>query len=224
MPKKPATRIHDPEATREALLAAATDLFAEHGFDGVRVEQIATASGVNKALINYHFGGKAGLYSAILKVTFGGMTQKVGTVVAADLPPEEKLRRIIRAIGETVDQRPNLPRMLLREILAGGEHIDEETIPNFLAMFGAVRTIVEEGMRAGRFREVDPLATHLGLVGSLMFFFSTARFRREKLSNPRIRHLLPRDFTQPDPDAYIGHIEELMVRGLAAPKPRRARR
>jgi AcrR family transcriptional regulator len=220
--KKTTSRVHDSEAKREALMAAATDLFAEHGFDGVSVEQIAEASGVNKALINYHFGGKAGLYSAILKATFGGMTQGVGKIVAADIPAEEKLRGLIRAIGEMVEQRPNLPRMLLREILSGGDQIDAETLPNFLAMFGAVRAIVEEGMRAGEFRDVDPLSTHLGLVGSLMFFFSTERFRREKVSDSRIK--LPPNFRHPDSSGYIRHIEELMVRGLAAEKPRRARR
>lgn len=198
------------------------DLFAEHGFDGVRVEQIAAASGVNKALINYHFGGKAGLYSAILKATFGGMTQNVGRLMTMDLPPEEKLRRLIRAIGAMVRERPNLPRMLLREILSGGERIDSETLPNFLAMFAAVRTIVEEGMRRRTFRKVDPFATHLGLVGSLMFFFSTDRFRKERLSDPKVP--LPPNFRQPEPDDYVRHIEELMLRGLAANPPRRARR
>lgn len=222
MPKKPKPRIHDPEATREALISAGTDLFAEHGFDGVRVEQIAETSGVNKALINYHFGGKAGLYTAILKATFGGMTQKVAVLMAEDVTPDEKLRELIRAIGRMVESRPNLPRMLLREILSGGERIDAETLPNFLAMFAAVRAIVEEGMRDGQFREVDPFSTHLGLIGSLMFFFSTERFRREKLSDPGIR--LPPNFRQPKPTDYIKHIEELMVRGLAADKPRRARR
>lgn len=220
--KTPRPRPHDPEATREALIAAGTDLFAEHGFDGVRVERIAEVSGVNKALINYHFGSKAGLYSAILKATFGGMAKGVSELQNADLTAEEKLRRLIRAIGEMVERRPNLPRMVLREILAGGERIDEETLPNFLAMFAAVRTIVEEGIRTGQFRKVDPLSTHLGLIGSLMFFFSTERFREEKLKDPKIK--FPSDFRQPDRAGYIKHIEELMVRGLATDSPGRARR
>lgn len=219
---KSKARTHDSDATREALIAAATDLFAEHGFDGVRVDQISEASGVNKALINYHFGSKAGLYSAILRATFGGMTQGVSGILAGDLSPEEKLRRLIRSIGEMIERRPSLPRMVLREILAGGERIDDETLPNFLAMFAAVRSIVEEGMQNGEFRQVDPLSTHLGLIGSLMFFFSTERFRREKLATSGVR--FPAGFKEPDAAGYIKHIEELMVRGLAADKPRRAGR
>jgi len=52
------TRRRDAAATRDALLAAGTELFAERGYDGVPVWAIAKEAGVNKAMINYHFGGK----------------------------------------------------------------------------------------------------------------------------------------------------------------------
>ncbi|MCP4657706.1 MAG: helix-turn-helix transcriptional regulator, partial [bacterium] len=60
-PTRPRPRGHyDAAATREALLEAATELFAERGFDGAKVEAIARRAGVNKAMISYHFGGKQG--------------------------------------------------------------------------------------------------------------------------------------------------------------------
>src|SRR5215831_4871619 len=60
-----ARRPRDAAATREALLAAGTELFAERGYDGVPVWSIARAAGVNKAMISYHFGGKLNLYQTI---------------------------------------------------------------------------------------------------------------------------------------------------------------
>jgi AcrR family transcriptional regulator len=54
-------------ATREAILQAAEASFAEHGFDGARVDAIAEASGYNKTLIFRYFGDKLGLYAAVLK-------------------------------------------------------------------------------------------------------------------------------------------------------------
>src|SRR5438034_5239947 len=63
-------RRRDAAATREALLAAGAELFAERGYDGVPVTAIAQRAGVNKAMINYHFGGKRKLYLAIVSVTF----------------------------------------------------------------------------------------------------------------------------------------------------------
>ncbi|MFI0814995.1 TetR family transcriptional regulator [Streptomyces sp. NPDC021098] len=51
-----------PERSRRLLLEAARDVFAEKGFAGARVQDIADRAGVNKQLIAYHFGGKEGLY------------------------------------------------------------------------------------------------------------------------------------------------------------------
>lgn len=212
----PAHRTHDSAATREALLLAASDLFAEHGFDGVSVDQIAAKSGVNKALINYHFGGKAGLYAEILHHVFGSMSDGLRAIRESSDSPEARLRAVIREIGRMVATHPGLPKMLIREVLSGGEHIDESTLPHFLGLFGTIRTVVEAGTKTGTFRRVNPLATHIGLIGSLMFYFSTERFRKAKIES------LPVGTDMPVADDYLSHIEELMVRGLAA-EPRRTR-
>jgi AcrR family transcriptional regulator len=55
------------EDTRDLLMAAATHLFAKHGFDGTSVKELADAAGVNVSLVSYHFGGKEHLYRACLQ-------------------------------------------------------------------------------------------------------------------------------------------------------------
>src|SRR5439155_503483 len=64
-------RRRDAAATRDALLAAGTEPFAERGYDGVPVWAVAQKAGVNKAMISYHFGGKRKLYRATLSAAFG---------------------------------------------------------------------------------------------------------------------------------------------------------
>ncbi|GAB3870788.1 hypothetical protein GCM10029964_005930 [Kibdelosporangium lantanae] len=61
----PEERQADAERSRRQLLAAAYDEFAEKGYAGARVHEIAARAGVNKQLINYYFGGKEGLYRAL---------------------------------------------------------------------------------------------------------------------------------------------------------------
>ncbi len=56
------------ERTRTAILGAAAAVFAEHGYDGARIDAIAEASSCNKALIFRYFGDKLGLYAAVLKL------------------------------------------------------------------------------------------------------------------------------------------------------------
>ena len=68
-PKPPSKRgrMHDAEGTREAFLNAAEEVFAEHGFDGARVDDIAETAGYNKSLIFQYFDDKLGLYAAVVR-------------------------------------------------------------------------------------------------------------------------------------------------------------
>ena len=59
--------MHDAEGTREAFLNAAEEVFAEHGFDGARVDDIAETAGYNKSLIFQYFHDKLGLYAAVVR-------------------------------------------------------------------------------------------------------------------------------------------------------------
>ena len=60
-------RIHDAEGTREAILNAAEEIFAQHGFDGARIDAIAETAGYNKSLIFQYFDDKLGLYAAVVR-------------------------------------------------------------------------------------------------------------------------------------------------------------
>jgi AcrR family transcriptional regulator len=65
--KSGATRERNPERSRERILAAALEEFAAHGYAGARVSAIAERAGLNKQLISHHFGGKEGLYQAVMR-------------------------------------------------------------------------------------------------------------------------------------------------------------
>ncbi len=60
-------RTHDAEGAREAILNAAEEVFAEHGFDGARIDVIARVSGYNKSLIFQYFGDKLKLYGEVIR-------------------------------------------------------------------------------------------------------------------------------------------------------------
>src|SRR5256886_13121402 len=101
-------RRRDAAATRDALLAAGTELFAERGYDGVPVWAIAQKAGVNKAMINYHFGGKRKLYRAIVSATFGEMVASVERLPEAPRPAPGGPAGLIAALGD-VAPRPHPP-------------------------------------------------------------------------------------------------------------------
>lgn len=67
MPEPRRGRVHDAEGAQEAILNAAEEVFAEHGFDGARMDAIAAKANYNKSLIFHYFGDKLGLYAEVLK-------------------------------------------------------------------------------------------------------------------------------------------------------------
>ena len=197
--------------TRDALLDAGRELFAERGYDGVPVWIIAKQAGVNKAMISYHFGGKRQLYLAIVEATFSEFVSVVEQLAESRQPAPDVLRELIATVGELASrQHPHFCTMMLREFLAGGEHLEPEVLALPARILGAVERIVERGVREGAFRPVDPLLTHLSLVGSLVFFFATARFR-ERVLAPRL------GIVPPNADEYVKHVQDLITHGLAAP-------
>jgi hypothetical protein len=106
--------------------------------------------------------------------------------------------------------------MLLREALSGGRHLDREILPCFVAVFSILREIIERGIREGTFRPVDPLLTHLSLIGSLVFFFGTAPLRNRLIQEGYV------PIQAPDAASYVRHIQDLMTRALTAETPRDA--
>jgi AcrR family transcriptional regulator len=214
-PRKPLrrrlARRRDPSGTREALLAAGTELFADRGYDGVPLWTIAQKAGVNKAMVNYHFGGKRKLYLAIVTSTFQDIVAVVESLADSTRPAPEVLRDLVADVGHVATRRhPHFCTMMLREVLAGGKHLGAEAVEMPARVLAAVQRIVERGVREGALRPVDPVLTHLSLVGSLVFFFATARFRERVLAD---RHL---GIAPPDAAAYVKHVQDLIGRGLAA--------
>jgi AcrR family transcriptional regulator len=207
-PKK-AKRARDARATREALRAAAAAAFTERGFDGSSLDEIARAAGVNKAMVSYHFGGKAGLHAAILEADFATLAEAIARIRASRAGATERLREFVRAFGSLHQRNPNLSVLLLREMLAGGRRLEPVVLPRFVTVLETVAEIVAQGVREGSFRPVDPFLFHQSLVGSLVFFFAVRPFRERLIEEGKVPVA-----AAPDAQSYIRHVESLVIRGL----------
>jgi len=199
----------DAEATREALLAAATSLFAERGYDGATVDAIAVRARVNKAMITYYFKGKRGLYTAILERDFGWALTQLSELAGQSLRADAKLARFVAIFGELHQRRPGLSAMMLREAMSGGHGLDPTLLVDIRRIFEAVQSIVAQGVGEGTFRDVDPLFMHHTVVGSLAFFFAAKPLRDRMIASG----LVP--IAPPDPQQFVAHVQELLARGLA---------
>lgn len=84
--------------TRERLIRAGLSLFSKHGLEGVRTRQLAEAAGVNQSAIPYHFGGKEGVYLAVLEHVAGSIVAHLALPrrLLAGQTPAEALRTLMQ--------------------------------------------------------------------------------------------------------------------------------
>jgi TetR/AcrR family transcriptional regulator len=175
-------RSRNAEQTKQEILRAAIDEFAHETVAGARIDEIARAAGVNKALLYYYFHDKEQLYGAVLDYIFSELTSRVIPVLDSELPPGEKIRRYVDAYFDAVASVPQVPRILQQEIMRAGRdgspHIKRiaQTYTRPLAM--RVRSVLERGIDTGEFRRVDPQHTALSIVATVVFYFTSAPMLR----------------------------------------------
>lgn len=216
------TRHRDPDRTRLDLVEAAAGLFARYGYSGARTQAIADRAAVNKAMISYHFGGKTGLYEAVIEHLVDEVRPRFAELRAdRDRAAPERLRRLIETMGESLRRRPELGAIVLREHLSGGERLSAEVMTRHVGeFFATTRSILEAGARRRELRPVDPHAFHLSLVGSLVFFLVSEPYRDRAEAAGELPAAAPAFGN------YIDHLVRLLVDGLrpdsgTRPDPRR---
>jgi len=195
---------------RDRILDAASSVFAEKGFAGARVDDIAACAGINKAMLYYHVGDKTSLYSAVLLRNFGRVRVALDEALATDGTARQRLEAVITALTRMVQRHPDHARMMLREIASGAASLEPEVLAAMLEVVGVVRGLIAEGTAAGEFRELDPVLTHLTLVGAVVFLSATAPIRGRAAA-------LGPGFALPEPTTDIARfIKEMLLDGLAA--------
>lgn len=123
--KRGRKRAYDAQQTRAAILNAAETLFAEHGFDGISVDAIASEAGYNKSLIFQYFGDKLGLYTEVVKQADRELASLLAPVLAdptvVSSPGAFKLflETLVRAFFDYLVGHPRFMRILLWEQAEG---------------------------------------------------------------------------------------------------------
>lgn len=199
-------------ASRRALLESAAEAFARSGYEGATLESIAQDAGLNKALIRYHFGGKQGLYARVLLDALEVGAELLAPIKESKGSAPERLEAFIGSFWEFQDRVPHFAPIIVREWMCAGAHITPEVLKGMLQFFELDAEILAQGAEEGAFREVDPHAAHLSLVGALVFFQISEPLRRARRGKG-----MPR---APTHEEYAQHIQELFRRGLAGPARR----
>lgn len=148
---------------------AAIELFAEKGFEGSSIRDLAASAGVNVAMVNYYFGSKDKLFEAIVEYKASFMRGKLDEIVADNTLNElEKMDKVIESYVQKILTQPSFHRILYQELLMGDRETMHKTIIGiFVKNTKTIRTIIEQGMKKKLFKKVDPELTMATLIGTI---------------------------------------------------------
>jgi len=112
--------------TRARILQKAREVFAEHGFDGANVREIAAAAETTHSMITYHFSSKEELWRDAVRNMFALLQQHVldTTEDEHELPAVERFRRMARRYVHYCAAHPEHARITMVESIRGGERLE----------------------------------------------------------------------------------------------------
>jgi TetR/AcrR family transcriptional regulator len=185
--RSPDTRDRSLDA-RDRILDAALTEFSAHGLAGARTERIASAAGVNKALLYYYFESKEKLYLAALELSAGRIRDSSMAVFLREGTPGERILRTALNHFDRILSQQEFQSLMLQEMIRLHKGESDAMAVIIKRVFAPVLTMYQalarEGIASGELIPVDWLQLHLSSLGANVFYF---------LSAPVWRRVLPDD-------------------------------
>lgn len=194
--KAVAERQRDPERTRTELLDVATDEFAENGYSGARVDEIAARTRTTKRMIYYYFGGKEQLYLAVLERAYSEIRAAERTADVDHLDPVAAVRRLAEVTFDHHEAHPAFIKLVGVENAQHAKHMNHvaRLVDLNSSAVDLLRGVLARGVGDGLFRDdVDALDVHM-MISSFCFFRVANRhtwgalFDRDLLDPERREH------------------------------------
>jgi AcrR family transcriptional regulator len=187
-------RVRDAERTRAEIMDVATREFARQGYDGARVDEIAAKTRTTKRMIYYYFGGKDGLFLAVLEQAYQHIRSLEQQLDVDHLEPVEALRQLAELTFDHHESHQDFVRLVAIENIHNAEHLRRSESREVLAApaLDVLSRIMERGRAAGLFRDdLDALDVHMVISAFCVFrganrYTFQAIFDRDLL-DPKLR-------------------------------------
>jgi TetR/AcrR family transcriptional regulator len=189
-----------------SIIDAATELFAEEGFEPVSVARIAARAGVCKANVFHHFESKEHLVLAVMQQASSEHAERAEALLAMPGTSADKLRQLIGIELELMLSHGARTKLLMRECQDHG-HPRARLLAQqvFKRNFDAITALFEQGRASGEFRaDLEPAAATLLTLATTNFFMQ----HRETLSR------WPQTLALFDPKVWIEHICAIVLDGI----------
>ena len=166
-------------STRDAILIEARGAFADRGYEGTSLNDIAEAVGIKRQSLLHHFTSKDTLYREVFETAMQEWMVRVDEATSAEGPHREGwtlVDHVITAGFVFFRENPEFVRIARREALTGGEHLGIDLGVALRPLFQRATAYFDREMKAGNFRTFDSEMLLINGFGALLSYFSDLPF------------------------------------------------
>jgi TetR/AcrR family transcriptional regulator len=174
-------------ASTDRILEAARGEFAQHGFGGARLQDIAARAQLSHPTLLYHFGSKEGLYAAVIEQATHDWAAMTSLAIADGKSGFDRVASLIDAGFAFFASHHDFVVIWRREAIEGGGRLEQAMADHMRPFLEQAVVFLRREVAVGRLREHDPVELMQLAYGAVMSFFSDAAFRARLLDEDPLK-------------------------------------
>ena len=171
------------KSTRKLILDEALHCFADRGYEGTSLNDIAAGVGIKRPSLLHHFPSKEALYTDVFEMLLSEWLEGLEAAISSPTSGWDKAELVIRSGFDLFAQTPDFVRIMRREALDSGVHVGVDLSGFLRPLFDKACAYFEEQMDMGNFRRHNTQHLIITGYGAILTYFSDAPFIDELLDD-----------------------------------------
>ena len=173
--------------TKKTIFKVAAHLFAQKGFKGVSMREIAEQAQVSKPTVYYYFGSKEGIYRELITTGFNHVYKTMDEIYELDIPVKLKLVRITQQAFNTCLKMPDYVKVLMEFVERNDKNLLNGVLEEASEKFKVLTQLIKDGMATQEFGvSANPELAAAIINGTLRHFISMQLKTNEKILNEQL--------------------------------------